>query len=250
MAAIIRTRGASYQAVDVQTPETIARDFDRIARLPDDPWDHNRMYLHVLLRELPGRVDDALEIGCGSGELTALLAARARRVLALDLSSEMLAVARERCAGLANVELVCADALTWPLAPASFDAIASIATLHHLSLGAMLARMRDAVRPGGVLLVLDVVAERTPREVARSALAFPLNVLGRLATTGRLRPSPEARAAWEAHAETDRFHTVGEVRSAAAKLLPGARIRQHLFWRYSLVWRKPARQRLRAALAG
>jgi SAM-dependent methyltransferase len=226
--------------VTSQTPESIARDFDRIAGLPDDPWDHNRMYLGALLRELPARVGDALEVGCGSGELTARLAARAARVLALDLSPEMLAAARRRCAGLANVELACADALVHPLAPARFDAIASVATLHHLPLAAMLARLRDALAPGGVLLVLDVVAERTAFEVARSALAAPLNLLGRLATTGRLRPSVQARAAWDAHFATDRFPTVAEVRAAAAELLPGARVRQHLFWRYSLVWRRPS----------
>ena len=132
-----------------------------------------------------------------------------------------------------------ADALTWPLPAAGFDAVASVATFHHLPLAPMFARLRDALRPGGVLLVLDVVAEPTLREVARSALAFPLNLLGRLATTGRLRPPPEARAAWDAHFSTDRFPAVAEVRAAAGELLPGARLRQHLFWRYSLVWRKP-----------
>ena len=223
-----------------QTPESIARDFDRIAGLPDDPWDHNRIYLGVLLRELPARFGSALEIGCGSGELTARLAARAERVLALDLSPRMLAAASARCAGRGNVELVCADAQSYPLAPAHFDAIASVATLHHLPLAPTFARLRDALRPGGVLLALDVVSERTPFEVARSALAFPLNLLGRLATTGRLRPPPEARAAWDAHFASDRFPSVAAVRAAAAELLPGARIREHLFWRYSLVWRKPS----------
>jgi SAM-dependent methyltransferase len=223
-----------------QTPESIASDFDRIAQLPDDPWDHNRLYLGVLLRELPPRVGDALEVGCGAGELTARLAARAERVIAIDLSHEMLAAARARCAGLANVELVGADALEYRLAPASFDAIASVATLHHLPLAQMLARLRDALRPGGALLVLDVLDEHTPTGVALSALTLPLNVIGRLATSGRLRPTPEARAAWQAHCATDRFPALAEVRAVAAEILPGARLRRHLFWRYSLVWRKPS----------
>jgi SAM-dependent methyltransferase len=221
-----------------QTPERIARDFDRIARLPYDPWDHNRAYHGVLLRELPPFARDVLEIGCGTGELTLKLAARAGRVVALDLSPEMLATAAARCAGLANVELVWADALTHPLAPESFDAIASVATLHHLPLAAIFARVRDALRPGGVFLALDVTDERTLLGVTRSLAAFPLNLLGRLVTTGRLRPPPEARAAWEAHAATDRYPKVAEVRRIAAESLPGARVRQHFFWRYSLIWRK------------
>ena len=111
----------------------------------------------------------------------------------------------------------------------------SIATLHHLPLAPMLARARDALRPGGLLWILDVTRDETAFELARSALAFPLNVLGRLYTTGRLRPPPEVRAAWDAHGATDRYLSVGEVRRAAAEALPGARVRRLLFWRYALV---------------
>lgn len=225
--------------IQIQTHASIQRDFDRIAHLPYDPWDHNRMYHGVLLRELPTYASDALEIGCGTGELTAKLAERVARVLALDLSEEMLAAARARCAGFANVELALADALTHPLAPESLDVVASVATLHHIPLAEMFGRVREALRPGGVFLALDVTYERTALGAMRSAVAFPLNMAGRLATTGRLRPTPEARAAWDAHARSDRFPKVAEVRRVAASLLPGARVRQHLFWRYSLVWRKP-----------
>jgi len=224
----------------VQTLESIARDFDRIAQLPYDPWDHNRLYHGVLLRELPPFARDALEIGCGAGELSAQLAARVRRVVGLDLSTEMLAAAQERCAGLSNVELVLADVRTFPLERASFDVIASIATLHHLPLAETFARVRDALRPGGVFLALDVVDERTLLGVTRSLAATPLNVLGRLVTTGRLRPLPEVRAAWEAHGATDRYPKVADVRRVAAETLPGARVRQHFFWRYSLIWRNDA----------
>src|SRR5262245_40356339 len=104
-----------------QTHESIARDFDRIARIPDDPWNHNRLYHRRLWRALPARIGAALEIGCGSGEVTALLAARAQSVLALDLSPEMLAAARARCASAANVELGLADALSHPLPCGHFD---------------------------------------------------------------------------------------------------------------------------------
>jgi len=223
-----------------QTRETIARDFDRIARFADDPWDHNRLYHRRLWRALPARLGPVLEIGCGSGELTAALAGRAERVLALDLSPEMLAAARARCPGARNVELALSDALTHPLPAAHFDLVISVATLHHLPLAPMLARARDALRPGGLLWLLDVTRDETPLELARSAAAFPLNVLGRLYTTGRMRPPPEVRAAWEAHGATDRYASVAEVRAAAATVLPGARVKRLFFWRYELTWRKAA----------
>jgi SAM-dependent methyltransferase len=222
-----------------QTRESISSDFDRIARLPRDRWEHNKLYHRLLWRELPARIGPALEIGCGAGELTAALAARAERVLGLDLSVEMLAAARARCADFPNVELLRADALVQPLPAAHFDLVVSIATLHHLPLAPMLARARDALRPGGLLWILDVTRDETPFEFARSAVAFPLNLLGRLCTTGRLRPPPEVRAAWDAHGATDRYLSVGEARRTASEALSGARVRRLLFWRYALVWRKP-----------
>jgi len=230
-----------------QTPESIARDFDRIAGLPHDPWDHNRLYHAVLLRELPARTGEILEIGCGTGELTTKLAQRSQRVLALDLSPAMLAAARTRCAAQPHVELRLADALTCELPRAGFDVVATIATLHHLPLEPMFARVRDALRPGGVFLALDVTLERSAAGALGSAVAVPLNLLGRLRATGRLRPPPEVRAAWQAHVASDRFPPLAEVRRAAAALLPGARLRRHLYWRYSLVWRKPGQSEMPAA---
>jgi len=222
-----------------QTRESIARDFDRISRFPDDPWDHNRLYHRRLWRRLPARLGPVLEIGCGTGEITAALAARAEQVLALDLSPEMLAASRARCGSASNVDLVLADALVHPLPAAHFDLVVSVATLHHLPLGPILARARDALRPGGRLWVLDVTRDETPFELARSACAFPLNVLGRLYTTRRMRPPPEVRAAWEAHGATDHYLAIGEVRRTARALLPGAQVKRLFFWRYELFWVKP-----------
>lgn len=57
----------------------------------------------------------ALDIGCGAGELVERMAraAPAAHVTGVDISAELIAVARARCAGLANVDLVEADAATW-----------------------------------------------------------------------------------------------------------------------------------------
>jgi len=218
----------------------VERDFDRIALLPDDPWDHNRHYHDLLLRELPPSCGRALEIGCGTGEFSRLLAARSRQVLAIDLSPNMIRLARDRSRGFANLEFRVADAESLELPREGFDCVASIATLHHLETAATLARWREALAPGGVLLVLDLFRPSRLRDLGASAVAFPLNVLVRLAKTGRLRPHPQLRCAWEAHGRHDRYPSLGEVRSLCAALLPGARVRQHLFWRYSIVWRKKA----------
>ena len=49
----------------------------------------------------------ALDIGCGTGSLTSMIAPRFSRVLGVDISPGMLSVAKGRCAGQGNVELLC-----------------------------------------------------------------------------------------------------------------------------------------------
>ena len=145
-----------------QTAESIARDFDRIARIPDDRWEHNRLYHRLLWRELPARIGPVLEIGCGSGRAHRG-ARRARRARARPRPVDGDArPPRARAAPTsANVELVQADALAHPLPRAHFDLVVSIATLHHLPLAPMLARARDALRPGGLLWILDLTRDET-----------------------------------------------------------------------------------------
>jgi len=138
---------------------TIQKDFDRIAlvsTVSPDGAAHNDHYHNFLLRHLPANCHDALEIGCGTGGFARRLAARSQHVLALDLSGEMIRIAREQSAQFTNIEFQLADVrdVTFPIA--SFDCIASIATLHHLPFPEMLLKMKTALKPGGVLLVLDL----------------------------------------------------------------------------------------------
>lgn len=213
-------------------------DFDRIALLPEPAWDHNGHYHSFLLRQLrPGT--RALDVGCGTGAFSRRLAERFESVLGLDLSPQMIRVARERSHACPNLEFRVADVLAEALPGADFDAIASIATLHHLPLPEILPRLACALKPGGVLAVLDLFETATLGEILTGAVAMPANVLLGLLRNGRLRSSAEARAAWEQHGRHERYLTVAQVREACRELLPGAWVRQHLFWRYSLVWTKP-----------
>ena len=63
-------------------------------------WDHNSYYHERLLRALPERCGRVLDVGCGTGELAARLAARADRVDALDLSPVMPQRGRTFCGNL------------------------------------------------------------------------------------------------------------------------------------------------------
>ena len=70
-------------------------------------------------------------------------------------------------------------------------------------------------------------------------MAVPASRLLRLRHTSRLGDPPELRRAWEEHGRSDRYLTLAEVRRVCGRVLPGASVRRHLLWRYSVVWRKP-----------
>lgn len=222
--------------------DRVRGDFDRLADLPESGgWDHSAHYHPFLLKQLPPRPDEALEVGCGTGAFSRLLAKRCGRVVAIDLSPRMVEVARARSWGHPNVEYVVADAASWEFPQERFDCVASIMALHHLSLGLMITKLRDALRPGGNLLLLDLYRACTVTDRLVGALAVPASKAIRLAKTGSLteRQSPELRRAWEEHGTTDAYRTFGEVRRACQMELGGADVRRRLLWRYTVVWRKP-----------
>src|SRR2546428_273121 len=213
-------------------------DFDRLAVLDSEGWTHNNHYHNFLLRHVRNDHQNALEIGCGTGAFARHLAEHAQQVVALDLSPEMIRVARSRSAGCPNIEFHIADAISWDFPAAHFDCIATIATLHHLPLREMILKLKDALKPGGVLVVLDLFEpERNIFTVAGLLDTF-LNVVAigvsgslRLIHNGHLKPPREVRAAWAAHGQHDSYPKMSEVRTLCADILPGAEVRRHLLWR-------------------
>lgn len=225
-----------------RTAGDLRRDFDRIAGFEADGWGHNRHYHGFLLRSLPAHVEQSLDVGCGTGEFARLLAARSSHVLAIDLSPEMIRVARERSHPLENIEYEVADVSGMPLPPSKFDVIASIATLHHLPLESTLVRLAECLKPGGTLVVLDLYERAGAIDRWLDVCAVVGNLAHRLLPGDGVVPSKEAQAAWREHGETDRYLDFNEVARIAADVLPGAVLRRHLYWRYSLVWTKADRK--------
>lgn len=216
----------------------IQADFDRIALLSTGGWDHNHHYQRFLLKQIPPHCSRALEMGCGTGDFSRLLAQRSDRVLALDLSPQMIRLAQAHTPASANIEWQVADALTYELSAASFDCVVSIATLHHLPLEQILLKLREAIAPGGTLLVLDLFQGKGLSDLLAGVAALPVDAALRLVKNGRLRQPREVREAWAVHGQSDVYPTLSYVRQICAQLLPGAQVRRHLLWRYSMVWTK------------
>jgi SAM-dependent methyltransferase len=95
-----------------------------------------------------------LEIGCGIGRITRVLAARSREVLAVDVSDEMLARAREHNGHLKNVRWILGDGVSLAGIPAaSVDSCVSVVVLQHIpdpevTLG-YVGEVGRVLRPGG-----------------------------------------------------------------------------------------------------
>jgi ubiquinone/menaquinone biosynthesis C-methylase UbiE len=124
-----------------------------------------------------------LDVACGPGIVSAALAEKARAVVGVDLTRRMLENARRRCAaaGLANVAFVEGSAEALPFAAAAFDVVVTRLSIHHFKEpGRVLADMRRVLRPGGKLVLADVVsadnAEKSALHNAIEVLRDPSHV--------------------------------------------------------------------------
>ena len=216
----------------------VREEFDRIALLTERHGSLSDIYRNYLLQQLPPHSENVLEIGCGTGEFTRLIASRAQKVVAIDLSSEMIRLANSQSANYQNIEYVLGDVMSDSLPAERYDCIVSLATLHHLPLGQALIKMKDALKPNGVLIIQDLVAAKGLVEQVRSGMAYPVSGARRFWKTGRLRAPREIREAWAEHGKGEVYLTLDEVREMCRQYLPKARIRRHLLWRYTVVWSK------------
>ncbi|MFD8939090.1 class I SAM-dependent methyltransferase [Streptomyces sp. NPDC059578] len=197
---------------------------------PKPYWNTNVARHPGILRAVPEGCGDALDVGCGDGLLARKLTGRAQRVTGIDRSPEMIARAREHAVDRPQLDFVEGDFLAAELPAAGYDFICSVTTVHHMDFDEALLRMRELLRPGGVLVVVGLARETSPGEWAALIAAAPVV---RITKVLRRAGGPEGMPV------ADPEMGYGQVRAAARRLLPGVRYRRHVLRRYSLTWRKP-----------
>jgi SAM-dependent methyltransferase len=143
------------------------------------------MLAMLLQAAAPAAGERVLDIGFGTGVTTVPFAEAVGptgHVTGVDIARPMLETAQRRIAeqGLANVELLLADAQVHPFPPASFDLVTSrLGVMFFADPTAAFRNLRGALKPGGrlVMAVWALVAENThwkiPFEIAVRHLGEP-----------------------------------------------------------------------------
>ena len=156
--------------LDLERLQTIRRAREKLAaeyfQQNAADWDEIRS-LYVEEGEVEGRllellaereVEDLLDIGTGTGRMLEILGSRARRAVGVDLSHEMLTVARSNLerAELRNCLVRQGDMYRLPVENASFDAVTVHQVLHYAEdPAAVIAEAARVLRPEGRLFVVD-----------------------------------------------------------------------------------------------
>ncbi len=131
-----------------------------------------------LLTEIGAMPGHALaDIGCGTGVLACQAALLGCKVLAVDISEGMLAAARSRAKvlGAHGIAFERAGFLSFAPGPGSLDFVTTQYALHHLNdfwKLVALQRIALALRPGGTLLLKDVVYSCDPGQVQQTVEAW------------------------------------------------------------------------------
>src|SRR5574341_346975 len=103
-----------------------------------------------------------LDAGCGPGLVAEAFLAAGHGVLGVDLSEEMVARARARCARFGDRARFERQSLHDPI-DGPFDAAVSRMVIHHLlEPAAFVRRQVELLPPGGVLLAVDIVTDPDP----------------------------------------------------------------------------------------
>ncbi len=114
--------------------------------------------------------DHVLDVACGTGDLArAFLGAKPARIVGLDFTPEMLAIARdkrspwERADATRTIEYVEGDAQSLPFPDASFDVVSIAFGIRNVADPARaIAQFRRVLRPAGRLAILEFATPRNP----------------------------------------------------------------------------------------
>ncbi len=198
-----------------------------------DTWDHaenpglGRVIAAVIAKADALPTSEALDLGCGSGQLSLPLSKKVKSVLAVDISPRMIELLQSKLSegGIGNVQARVASIQELDFSEGSFDLIVSNYALHHLSDDQkrwIVAQAFRWLRPKGRMVFGDMMFGRGGSKQDRDIIASKISIMLRKGPGGwwriaknsvrylaRVQEKPISQQAWVALFERAGFIEVG-----------------------------------------
>lgn len=182
-AAVVRRLAAGFDAAATISPAASVQlsslgDEEKLAAATDE--------IAAWLERLGFTDRDILDIGCGIGRFERALSHAVHRIVGIDISLEMISVARRRCAGLRNVDLRPTSGLDLAdFNNASFDCVLAVDSFPYLVLAGLAERYFEEIsrvlKPSGRAALLNYSYRGSPAldraDVHRLAEAHGMQVM-------------------------------------------------------------------------
>lgn len=197
------------------------------------PWSHNDHFHSWIVANLPDRCHTALDVGCGRGELLAVLAPHVDQIIGIDTDATMRREATRRCAGLPNVSVIEGP---WEQQTGPFDLVAMVAVLHHLDVEGALRAAGGILASGGRFLAVGLTVPRSFSDHVWDVASVVTNpMIGFVKQPWPSRLGPQ-NPPFPVRQPTMTFD---QLREALAIVMPEATIRRQLGFRHTIAWTKP-----------
>ena len=139
---------------------TVRQQYDRLAAIYDRRWNSYITKTLTFLKDFAAISPSAtvLDIACGTGEFARLLLAEhpQQQITGIDLSAQMLNIARYKLANYPQVSLQQASVEALPFENQSFDVVISASAFHYFDRPEIaLQEMKRVLKPDGKLVILD-----------------------------------------------------------------------------------------------
>lgn len=143
-----------------QIENAVTEEYNQLAAIYDSRWDNyvsNSLSFLIEWAEIPPEAA-ILDVACGTGEFAKLLLAKnpQQQITGIDISQEMLEVAKGKLQAYSHVNLSNTSVTSLPFADESFDIVICASAFHYFDSPQLaLAQMKRVLKPEGKMIILD-----------------------------------------------------------------------------------------------